>query len=124
MPSLRRAMATQDAEGKVISIQSIDASVNWLRDNADAAAKARADREYLEQYTKVLKATIMRENPSLSLGAQEATAYADQRYLTHLEGLKAAIEQDEKLRWLRVAAEARISAWQSMNANERILGKL
>jgi len=64
----------------------------------------------------------MREHKQESLGAQEAIAYDDQRYRSHLDCIRTAIEADEHLRFLRVAAEAKIQAWQTQSANER--GKL
>jgi len=36
-----------------------------------------------------------------------------------LQALKIAIDEDERMRFLRVAAEAKIEAWRSMNANHR-----
>ena len=88
------------------------------------AGRAKAEKEYLEAYPKVIKAQIQRENAQESLGAQDARAYADQRYTEHLNGLKVAIEQDEVFRWKRSAAEALIEAWRSQQANERALGKV
>jgi hypothetical protein len=38
---------------------------------------------------------------------------ADPRYLAHLEALRTAIADDERFRWLRVAAETKVSCWQS-----------
>ena len=42
------------------------------------------------------------------------------QYITHLQAIKEAIYEDEKLRFLIDAAKAKISAWQTMekvNAN-------
>ena len=109
----------------MITNEEIEKAVNWLRDNAQNAAKARAEREYLDAYTKVLKATIMREVEGLeSLGAQESRALADPRYQTHLEAWKISVEEDERLRWLRAASECKLEAWRSMQANERALSKI
>jgi hypothetical protein len=92
----------------------VERAIHWLAENADAAAKARAEREYLDAYTRTLKAEIMREHDDLPLSAQEREAYADERYRTHLLGLREAIERDELMRWRRVTAETLVSAWQSM----------
>jgi len=103
----------------MITDNEVEKSLDYLRDNARAAAQAKANREYLDEYRKVLKAQIMRENDKESLGAQEARAMADKRYITHLEAFKEAIERDEYYRWMKVAAEAKIEAWRTMSSNER-----
>lgn len=108
----------------MISDDDIESAINYLRDNARKAAKARANREYLDEYRKVMKATIMREHMDKPIGAQEAIAYADARYIKHLEVMRDAIETDEYHRWGRTAAEAKLSAWQTQSANNRILDKV
>ena len=108
----------------MITDSDMEKAVDFLRSEAGNAAKAKAEKEYLDSYSKVIKAQIQRENTLEGIGAQEARAYADQRYATHLNGLKVAIEQDEFYRWKRAAAEALIEAWRSQQANERALGKV
>lgn len=104
-----------------ISEESIEQALDYLRDNAISAAKARAERIYMEEYRKTLKAHIMQEKQMLALGAQERDAYADKRYIDHLKAMRTAIEEDEKHRFLLAAAEAKISAWQTMQANARAM---
>lgn len=108
----------------MIQDADIEKAVEYLRDNARAAAQAKANRIYLEEYRKVIKAQIMRENGSIALGAQEAIAYADPRYTQHLEALETAIEKDEYHRWMMVAAEAKLEAWRTQQANRRALSNL
>ena len=91
----------------------VEKAIHWLAENAEAAAQARAEREHLENYTRSLKSLIMREHTDLPLGAQEREAYADERYIAHLEGLREAVERDELMRWRRTLAETMTSAWQS-----------
>ena len=106
----------------MITDEQIEAAVDYLRDSADACAKKRAERLYLDEYTRALKSLIMSEHLAEPLGAQERQAYSDIRYRNHLEALKLAIYEDEKGRFLRDAAEAKIRAWQTQSATER--GKL
>jgi hypothetical protein len=108
----------------MITDAEIEKALDWLRDNAKQAGIVKATREYLDEYRKVLKATIMREVDNESLGASEARAYADPRYKAHLDAYRIAIEEDEYLRWMRTAAESKISAWQSENANQRAMSKV
>jgi hypothetical protein len=97
----------------VIAEKEVERAVNWLAASAEKAAQATAERQYMAEYRKVLKAQIMREHDDKPLVAQEREAYADGRYVEHLEALREAIQRDEKLRWLKTAAETKVSAWQS-----------
>jgi hypothetical protein len=103
----------------MISDDDIEKAIAYLINNADKAARARAERIYLDEYCKPLKATIMRENMSESLGAQEARAYADPRYEQHLIALKESVQRDEYHRYMREAADAKVRAWQTQRATER-----
>ena len=106
----------------VIPESDIEKAIDWLRDTAEACAKKRAERLYLEDFSRSLKAQIMSEHLAEPLGAQERHAFSDIRYRNHIEALKLAIYEDEKGRFLRDAAEAKIRAWQTQQATER--GKL
>ena len=106
----------------MVTDEEIGKAVDWLRDNAEECARARAERIYMEEARKRLKAIIMREHAGKAIGAQEAAAYADDRYHTHLEGMKEAVYRDEKLRLTRDAAISKIEYWRSLSANLR--GKL
>lgn len=103
----------------MIPESDIERAVNWLASSAVQAAQARANREYMTEYRKSLKALLMREHQSLPIAAQEREAYADQRYLAHLDAMKTAIEDDERMRWLQSAAEAKVSAWQTQQRATR-----
>lgn len=91
----------------------VEKAVNYLAANARKAAQARAERSYVEEFRKTIKATIMKEHDALPLGAQEREAYADPRYKAHLEAIQESIEADEYHRWMMAAAEAKLSAWQT-----------
>ncbi len=103
----------------MITDEEISKALDYLRDSAPKAAKARAERIYVEEYRKTMKAQLMKEHAGEALGAQEREAYADPRYLEHLQAIREAVREDEHLRFMRVAAEAKIEAWRSMCANNR-----
>ena len=104
---------------QIISEQEVSKALDYLRDSASEVAKAKAERIYLEEYRKSLKALLMKDHLEMSVYAQEREAYASPVYIQHLESLKIAIERDEKQRFLRIAADAKIEAWRSMSANLR-----
>lgn len=104
----------------MISQRDIEKALDFLRDSADEAAQNRANRIYMEEYRKSLKAQLMSENMDMAVNAQEREAYKNVQYITHLDAMKTAIYEDEKLRFLIEAARIKITAWQTMersNAN-------
>lgn len=107
----------------MITDDEVDKAVEYLRSNARAAAQAKANRIYAEEYRKVVKAQIMREQGAIPIAAQEAVAYADPRYTQHLKAVQEAVEKDEYMRWMMIAAQARIEAWRTQQANARAEGK-
>lgn len=102
-----------------ITDDEIDKALDYLRDNAREAAQARADRIYVEEYRKVIKAQLMKEHGDKSAVIQEREAYADPRYVAHLEAIKEAVLEDEGHRFLRAAADAKIEAWRTQSSNTR-----
>lgn len=102
---------------------NIFACLDFLRDNASPYAKAKADRVYLDEFRKTKKALLMRDaeiHGHKTGAAQEREAYAHPEYIQVLEGLKAAVEEEEKYRWLMIAAQAKVSAWQTIEATKRL----
>ena len=108
----------------MISDNDIEKALDYLRNNAIPAAQARAERLYMEDFSKVVKSQLMNELITESIGAQERHAYSHIKYAQHLQAMKEAIAADEKHRFLMAAAEARIEAWRSMQANARAQGKI
>lgn len=102
-----------------ITDDEIDKALDYLRDNARDAAQAKANRVYVEEYRKVLKAQLMKEHGTLSAVLQEREAYSDQRYIQHLEAIREAVMEDERHRFLRGSAEAKIDAWRTQSSNMR-----
>jgi hypothetical protein len=104
----------------MISQRDIEKALDFLRDSAEEAAINRSNRIYVEDYLKVIKANIMSRYADMPVNAQEREAYKNVEYIAHLEAIREAVYEDEKLRFLIDAAKAKISAWQTMekaNAN-------
>ena len=99
----------------MISQKDIEKALDFLRDSATEAAQNRANRFYVEDYLKVVKANIMASHADKPVNAQEREAYIHPDYLAHLEAIKEAVYEDEKLRFLIDAAKAKISAWQTIS---------
>lgn len=98
-------------------------AVDYIIVNAKKFAGAKAQRCYLEEYRKSLKAILMKQSMEQAIGAQEREAYAHDDYVALLHGLKEAIEIEERLRWDLVAAQSRVEIWRTEQANNRAEGK-
>lgn len=98
-------------------------SLEAMHATGPVLAQARADRVYAEEYRKSLKAILMKEHAALPAVAQEREAYADPRYLAHLDALKVAVEAEEAARWRMVTAQAAVEVWRTLSANNRNFDK-
>lgn len=103
----------------MITEADIERALDWMRDNAEKMAKAKADRVTLENYKSVIKAELMSERVSDPVNAQERHAYSHPSYKNHLEAIRIAIEEDERLKFLYEAAQVKISYWQTWSKNQR-----
>lgn len=97
-------------------------AVEYMIAKSGEYAQAKANRIYCEEYRKSLKSLLMKEamvEGHSAANAQEREAYASERYMDHLKALQAAVEAEEKLRWMLIAAEARIEVWRSQESSKR-----
>jgi hypothetical protein len=87
-------------------------AIQYLMDTAPLYAQAKANRMYLEEMRKSVKAKLMKGCQETVLGKQEIFAYAHPDYIEILEGIKAAVEQEENYRWMMAAAQARVEVFK------------
>jgi hypothetical protein len=98
-------------------------AVDHILRNAEKFAKAKAERTYIEQFRKSKKSILMKQSMETTIGGQEREAYAHPEYVLLLDGLKAAVEIEEKLKWDITAAELRVEIWRTEQANNRAEGR-
>jgi hypothetical protein len=94
-------------------------AIDYVIANAGKFAQAKANRIYLEEFRKSKKALLMNQSTEKTVNAREQYAYSHDEYLALLDGLKAAIEVEEKLKWEIAMAQARVEVWRSEQANNR-----
>lgn len=104
---------------------TLDAALEWLKDNAAKAAKARADRLYLEEWIPSLRAQLSAKfiAEGDSAAASDIKAKAHEDYQAALKGYQEAVEADEYMRWHRARADAIIEVWRTSSANQRSIAK-
>lgn len=99
-------------------------SIDYMIKNAKAYAQAKAKVTYLEQFRKSKKAILFASAMGNTIADKESYAYSHPEYLELLEGLKAAVEEAERLRWMLVAAQARIDVYRTQEASNRSLDRV
>jgi len=93
-------------------------AVNFLIKNAPKFGQAKANRVYIENFLRSKKSLLMNQTDG-AVNAKEAYAYAHPEYQELLEGLRAAVEAEETLKWQMTAAELRVEVWRSQEASNR-----
>jgi hypothetical protein len=104
-------------------VKDPERAIEYIFKHGKRYAKAKADRIYMEEYRKSLKAMIMKRSLETAVNAQEREAYSDPEYVQLLQALREAVEIEEEIRWGLVAAQARIEVWRSIEATNRAEGK-
>ena len=98
-------------------------AVDYIIKHSQEYATAKANVVYLEQFRKTQKAICFQSSLRSTMAEKDADAYAHKDYIAVLDGLKEAVEAAEKLRWMLVAAQARIDIWRSQEASNRVIDR-
>jgi len=104
-----------------------NAAIDFMYENAVKYAQAKADRFYLEEYRKTIKAELCKEALTKGIeavNAQEREAYSHPNYKAHLLSIKEAMAIEETLKWQLIAAEARVEVWRTQSANDRAMDRM
>jgi hypothetical protein len=102
-------------------------AIDYIIAKSGEYAQARAERIYMEELRKTIKAELCKtalHHGFEAVNAQEREAYSDPNYRKHLMAIKQAVEAEEKLRWMLIAAQARIDVWRSQEASNRAVERM
>jgi hypothetical protein len=105
------------------------AAVDFMIAKSAEYAQAEANKVYMEELRKTIKAEEMKNAEAYGNGEyktaamQEREAYASPRYRQHLEALRQAVEERERLRWMLIAAQERIAVWRTQETSNRNIMK-
>jgi len=94
-------------------------AVEYIMKHSAEFAKAKAERVYIENYLRSKKSLIMAQSTSKTVAGAEAEAYAHPDYIALIEGLRVAVEQEEKLKWMLTAAQLKVDIWRTEQATNR-----
>ena len=95
-------------------MQEVDPNkaINAIIAMAPEFSKAKANRVFLEELRKSKKAILMKNCGETVLGKQETYAYSHPEYLELLDDIYKAVEEEERLRLMIAAAQARIEIYK------------
>lgn len=98
-------------------------AVDYIYLNAPLFAKAQSEHDYLYEYRKAKKASLMLVSLETSAIMREAWAYAHPEYIKILKGIEAAGEKAITLKWQLDAAKLRVEIYRTEEASARALGR-
>lgn len=98
-------------------------AIDYILENGKKFAQAKANRVFLDEFRKSKKALLMNQSTETTVNAREQFAYSHPEYIQVLEGIKAAVEVEEELKWHLVAAQARVEVWRSQESTARAEGR-
>ena len=104
----------------MISEEEVQQALDFIRDNADALAKASAEFQYLNAFRRSKLGIEFFESQEKTVAAREWDARRNPEYIALLNGLKVAHEEDTRLRYLIKAAQIKIEVWSTIQANQRV----
>ena len=98
-------------------------AIDYIIKHSKEYAKAKADVTYLVEFRKTKKALCFQNSMKSTMAEKEADAYAHPEYQSVLEGLREAVERAETLRWMLIAAQARVDVYRTQEASNRFLDR-
>jgi len=110
----------EQEEGGMSEEIDIHRVLDYMRDHAAMYAKAKAERQYLENYRKTVKAQQMKKHLDLPVSAQERESYASDEIQEVDKAIRIATEEEAELYWLLSAAQVKADVWRSLQASQRI----
>src|SRR5262245_4134901 len=109
------------ARQHIVTDDSLERCLDWLRDNAPVIGAAKTRLVLAEHMVKHIRALEMKKWAELGVGAQEREALASQAYLDAITEEAQAAGAFEEMRSRREAAALKIEAWRSEQANYRAM---
>ncbi len=105
----------------MITQEQAEEALEKIITNSSKIAKSKAEKEYLEEYRKSKKASLVQQAKGTVL-EKESYAYAHPDYIGVLEGLRVAHEEYERRRWMMVGWQTTIDVWRTQESTRRAHG--
>ena len=104
----------------MITEKQVQEALDWMIQNEDALAEAKAAYHDLDRFSKTIKAELMSKiSSNMSVAARETEALANEEYRTHLDNLRIAEEQYLRYEYKMDHNKLICQLWQTISANKR-----
>ena len=104
----------------MITEKQVQEALDWMIQNEDALAEAKAAYHDLDRFSKTIKAELMSNiSSNMSVAARETEALANKEYKTHLDNLRIAEEQYLRYEYKMDHNKLICQLWQTISANKR-----
>ena len=104
----------------MITETQVEEALEWMLENEDSLAGAKAAYHDLDRFSKTVKAELMSKiSSNMSVSARETEALANEEYKTHLDNLRHAEEEYLKLEYKMDHNKLICQLWQTISANKR-----
>ena len=103
-----------------MSEQEAQRAIDYIRDSAPKFAQAKAERVYIENFLKVVKAKEMSNSDKKTLGDREIDAYMSMDYEAQLQAMRDAVAIEEELKYRMEAAKLRFEHYKVECFNNRV----
>tara|TARA_R100001594_G_scaffold22037_1_gene42682 strand:- start:240 stop:563 length:324 start_codon:yes stop_codon:yes gene_type:complete len=104
----------------MITENQVQEALDWMIDNEEPLAAAKAAYHDLDRFSKTIKAELMTKiSSNMSVAARETEALANEEYKTHLENLCTAEKDYLKLEYKMDHNKLICQLWQTISANKR-----
>ena len=104
----------------MITEKQVQEALDWMLQNEDALAEAKAAYHDLDRFSKTIKAELMSKiSSNMSVAARETQALANEEYKTHLDNLRIAEEQYLTYEYKLDHNKLICQLWQTISANKR-----
>ena len=104
----------------MITEKQVQEALDWMIQNEDALAEAKAAYHDLDRFSKTIKSELMSKiSSNMSVAARETEALANEEYKTHLDNLRIAEEQYLRYEYKMDHNKLICQLWQTISANKR-----
>ena|SRR3990167_5343047 len=114
-------MTGSDRSRRMITDDSVEAALDWLRDHAAAIGKAKQREVAAGHMLKHIEALEFKKSDAKNVEAKKADARTSARYIEAITEDAIAAGEYERLKALREAAATKIDCWRTEQSNFRAM---
>ena len=107
----------------MIDQKQVEKALEYMRANALNLASSKANRIYITHYLKTCFANLYQLAEGKTVEDKKNWAYAHPEYVSQLNALQIAVQDEEKHRWKMEAAKALVEVWRTQESTNRTIDR-